>query len=216
IGKEPLAKIMQGLQQCFTQYFNRKYNRTGHVFQQRYKAQLCTSDRYLITLVAYIHQNPVRAGMPQGLEDPWSSHHAYVTGDHSLVNIDFILDMFHSDRREALVQYLELMNSPQAMPELVEIGSSEEAQPRKKDTTEDPQCGVTATSWEAIIDAVIAEACVDRGKLLGSCRERKVVAARNRLIQEAVRREVMTRSELAKRLGVDVSRITRVLQQAEE
>jgi putative transposase len=59
----PLSKIMQRIQQVYTQWFNHKYKRTGHVFQQRYKALLCDKDSYLLQLVRYIHNNPVKADL---------------------------------------------------------------------------------------------------------------------------------------------------------
>ena len=60
-GDVPLSKIMQGIQQSFTQGYNSKYCRTGHVFQQRYKAILVDGDSYLLQLIKYIHYNPVEA-----------------------------------------------------------------------------------------------------------------------------------------------------------
>jgi REP element-mobilizing transposase RayT len=78
-GKEPLSKIMQGLQQRYTGYFNRKYKKVGHLFQGRYKAILCDRDSYLLELVRYLHLNPGRLRAPI---DPWkyrwSSHGAYL------------------------------------------------------------------------------------------------------------------------------------------
>ena len=59
----PLSKFMQGLQQSYTQYFNRRYRKVGHLFQGRYKAIICDKDKYLLALVRYIHLNPVRAGL---------------------------------------------------------------------------------------------------------------------------------------------------------
>ena len=72
---------MQGLQQSYTQRFNRRYAQVGHVFQGRYKALLCGTDEYLVTLVRYVHQNPVRAGLATRASDyPYSGHHAYLAG----------------------------------------------------------------------------------------------------------------------------------------
>jgi len=57
----PLSKVMQGVNQTYTMYFNRKYRTVGHLFQGRYKAILCDRDAYLLGLVKYIHENPLRA-----------------------------------------------------------------------------------------------------------------------------------------------------------
>lgn len=78
VNKTPLSKIMQGIQQVYTQKYNKKNNRTGHVFQQRYKAILCNMDGYLIYLTKYIHMNPVKAGIIEGINYKWSSYREYI------------------------------------------------------------------------------------------------------------------------------------------
>ena len=59
-SEHPLAKFMQGLQQSYSQYFNLRHRKTGHVFEGRYKAIICQKDEYLLELIRYIHLNPVR------------------------------------------------------------------------------------------------------------------------------------------------------------
>ena len=78
-GSTPLAKLMQGLQQSYTQYFNRSYRKVGHLFQGRYKAIICNKEKYLLALLRYIHLNPVRAGLakrPEGYAH--SGHSCYL------------------------------------------------------------------------------------------------------------------------------------------
>ena len=71
----PLAKFMQGLQQSYTQYFNRRHKKSGHLFEGRYKAIVCQEDPYLLELIRYIHLNPLRAGLAKTMEKlddyPW-------------------------------------------------------------------------------------------------------------------------------------------------
>lgn len=74
----PLSQIMQRIQQVYTQWFNHRHDRTGHVFQQRYKAMLCNKESYLLEVIRYIHNNPVRANLDDGIEYRWSSHVYYV------------------------------------------------------------------------------------------------------------------------------------------
>jgi len=77
----PLAKFMQGLQQSYTQYFNRRHKKRGHLFEGRYKAILCQEEPYLLELIRYLHLNPVRAGMVERAEQyEYSGHHAYLQG----------------------------------------------------------------------------------------------------------------------------------------
>jgi putative transposase len=81
-GAPPLAKFMQGLQQSYTQWFNRVHQKVGHLFQGRYRAIVCDSDEYLVTLVRYIHLNPVRAGLaPRPELYRYSGHRALITGE---------------------------------------------------------------------------------------------------------------------------------------
>lgn len=69
---------MQGLQQSYTQYFNRRHNKVGHLFQGRYHAIVCDRDEYLLALVRYIHLNPVRANMvPRPEQYHYTGHGEY-------------------------------------------------------------------------------------------------------------------------------------------
>ena len=80
-SQQPLAKFMQGLQQSYSQYFNRRHRKTGHVFEGRYKAILCQKDQYLLQLIRYIHLNPVRAGMVRSPKRyRYSGDHVYLQG----------------------------------------------------------------------------------------------------------------------------------------
>ncbi len=85
----PLSKILQGVNQSYTIYFNRRYKTVGHLFQGRYKAILCDRDEYLLSLIKYIHLNPVRAKV---VETPdkyeWSSHHDYTKQNSKDILID--------------------------------------------------------------------------------------------------------------------------------
>lgn len=99
-GTAPLAKFMQGLQQSYTQYFNRQYQKAGHLFQGRYKAIICERDKYLLALVRYIHLNPVRAGITTRPDRyAYSGHRSYLTsGSRKLVDAKPILSLLGGKR----------------------------------------------------------------------------------------------------------------------
>lgn len=79
VANVSLSKIMQNLGFRYTQYFNRKLERSDHLFQGRFKAILLDEENYLLELVRYIHRNPVRAGMVKDLDEfVWSSHGCYL------------------------------------------------------------------------------------------------------------------------------------------
>jgi len=104
----PLSKILQGIDQSYTMYFNRKYGTVGHLFQGRYKAILCDRDAYLLSLVKYIHYNPIRTKMAKSLGMyPWSSHHAYWVrkGFKGLVDTDFVLGLLSTRKGIARRRY---------------------------------------------------------------------------------------------------------------
>lgn len=73
--KTPLATIMRSLTVRYVLYFNRKYERVGIMFQNRFKSKLCQKDRYFLGASRYIHLNPIAAGLAADLASyPWSSY----------------------------------------------------------------------------------------------------------------------------------------------
>lgn len=106
VSQTPLSKIMQLIQQTFSQYYNKKYNRTGHVFEQRYKAILCNKDEYLLALIRYIHNNPEKSDISD-INYKWSSHQEYVGNNRGICDVDFPLSMFSNNRGEAEKIYLQ-------------------------------------------------------------------------------------------------------------
>lgn len=75
--KPNLSRGMREVNGVYTQSFNRRHQRVGHVLQGRYKAVLVDKDSYLLELVRYIVLNPVRAKLCEAPSDwPWSSHRA--------------------------------------------------------------------------------------------------------------------------------------------
>ncbi len=102
----PLSKIMQRINLTYTQYFNRKYDKVGHVFQGRFKAILCDRDEYLLALIRYIHLNPVRSHLVEGPRQfRWSSHHEYLNGRAEMTDAEAILKMFSPDLSTARKMY---------------------------------------------------------------------------------------------------------------
>ena len=100
-------------------YFNRRYKKTvGHLFQGRYKAILCDKDAYLVSLVKYIHLNPIRGGVVRTLDSyRWSSHGVYAggKGGKGLVDEEQVLRMFSEDKRRARRAYLVYLGQVKAL-----------------------------------------------------------------------------------------------------
>jgi len=103
-----LVKVMQGLNSGYTGYFNRKYQRSGHLFQGRYKAILVDKKGYLVELTRYVHLNPVRAQMADTPEVyPWSSYPGYVLKSKARDWIEYgwVLGRFSHDLAAARRRY---------------------------------------------------------------------------------------------------------------
>lgn len=76
-----IGRMMQTLGLRYVRYFNTRHERTGTLWEGRYRATLIESERYLLTCYRYIEQNPVRACVvPHPLEYRWSSHAANAFG----------------------------------------------------------------------------------------------------------------------------------------
>ncbi len=110
-GPVALSCIMRALQSFYAQRFNFRHERVGHLFQGRYKAFLVQDDRYLFSLLRYIHLNPVRARLvDQPSAYRWSSDRFYRRG-RSLpwLDVEVLLARLGRKREEALSVYHRLM-----------------------------------------------------------------------------------------------------------
>ncbi|MFH0888807.1 MAG: transposase [Planctomycetota bacterium] len=102
---ESLAKMMQGLNVCYTRYINKRYKRTGRLLEGRYHSCIIDEEPYLWAVARYIEQNPLRAGMVKELEDyPYSSARAHITGrlDEELTD-----ELITEDERSDYVEFIK-------------------------------------------------------------------------------------------------------------
>jgi len=83
--EEPIGVVMKRLGVRYAGWFNRKYGRVGHVFQDRFRSEPVEDDAYFISLIRYVWNNPVVAGLaPRALDYRWSSRH--LLGRPSLID----------------------------------------------------------------------------------------------------------------------------------
>ncbi len=100
---QAISKQIQTLLSSYTKAINKRYNRHGSLFQQNTKAKQVASDSYLITLLIYIHQNPIRSGLVKKAEDwLYSSYQDYIDlRNDTLPSKELILGMIiKKDLRE--------------------------------------------------------------------------------------------------------------------
>ncbi len=99
------SNIMHMLCTSYAQYFNRKYERVGHLFQNRFKSICINTDRYLLNLIRYIHKNPENDNICKMESYEWSSYNEYLYGE-KIASTNFILEMFGDERKQAIEKFI--------------------------------------------------------------------------------------------------------------
>jgi REP element-mobilizing transposase RayT len=127
-----LSRAIQWLGVSYSVWFNRRHQRSGHLFQGRFKSFLIENDRYFTAMCLYIHGNPLRAGVVKRLLDYWwSSYHAYAgkKPEVSWLTTELILGTYGGSRKRFLraqqVFYEERPNLLEDLRHGVYLGSEE-------------------------------------------------------------------------------------------
>lgn len=103
-NKNELSKIMHRLLVSYSIYFNKKYERVGHVFQDRFLSKPVENTEYLLNLMRYIHQNPIKAQISKIENYKWSSYREYVY-NNGITDTELILEKFDKDFNVALDKF---------------------------------------------------------------------------------------------------------------
>lgn len=105
-GHDEISRIMKRINISYVYYFNKKYHRIGHLFQDRFKSEAIVDDRYLLAAMRYIHTNPIKAKLVSTLSEyKWSSYHDYISENfnkESTIAKEFILGMFSTGGDQAV------------------------------------------------------------------------------------------------------------------
>jgi len=119
----PLSKFLHPLHTSYSMYFNKKYDKVGHLFQGRFKQKEVNKDEYLLRLSSYIHLNPLIGGLVKKLENyRWSSYPDYINlREGTLCNKELVLfgrspkeykKITEEDVKEQLIERSDLFNTP--------------------------------------------------------------------------------------------------------
>nr|WP_229683187.1 transposase [Virgibacillus oceani] len=116
-GNEDISVTMKRIGVSFVVYYNWKYRTTGHLFQDRFKSENVETNKYLLTVIRYIHQNPVKAGIVNRVDEwKWSSCLEYYDKNPHSINLldkSFILQIISPDIAIANAIFKEFNESPQ-------------------------------------------------------------------------------------------------------
>lgn len=219
VGDTPLHKPMQRVAMRYALHIHRDAGQAGHLFERRYRSILVDADRYLKSLVRYIHLNPVVAGMvAEPLAYRWSSHRDYLgRATVPWVDTTFVLDMFGPAAAVARVRYARFMRSytdedlaPFVRHESRDTRAMEPEVPARGG--EPPAPGRTEPET---LEQIAGRHCSQLGISLDALRcpskARHLCSARLAIAREALAAGVATASELSRFLGRSPSALAQQL-----
>ncbi len=108
IEKETLSKFMRQINMNYAIYFNKKYKRSGHLWQGRFKSWYVTDEAYLYTLILYIEQNPLKAKMVKRVEEySYSTAHYFLNEEPIPICLkDSYMAQNYQNDKEAIEAFL--------------------------------------------------------------------------------------------------------------
>lgn len=113
---EPLDLVFRRIGIRYAVWYNRKHQRAGHLFQDRFRSENVENDLYYMTVLRYILQNPMKAGLEPHLGTyRWSSYPAYAKGTGSITDTQYATELFGT--RESLIDFVRMGNEDIVMDE---------------------------------------------------------------------------------------------------
>ena len=104
VNEDGIEKIMHSLQISYSKYFNLKYERVGHLFQNRYLSKTIEYEESVLGVMKYIHQNPEKAGIEKTEKYFWSSYQEYIWGK-GITDKEFIFKLLTRDKGKELEEF---------------------------------------------------------------------------------------------------------------
>ena len=196
--EEQITKIMHKIGVSYAQYLNKKYQRTGHLFQDRFKSEAIQDERYLLAAIRYIHNNPIKANM---VKKPgqfrWSSYHEYVnegSNDFDVIDKTFVLSMFSEDAEQAVKLFVKYSEESQNGEAFMDIPDEDVLDKRMNEE-----------EVRLYINECIAK--YDQADLKALMLVKEI---RNELIREIKRNSTLSIRQIAGILGIDRNIVQRV------
>ena len=224
-GPTPLSRLMSRLNTSFAVRFNRRHERAGYLFQNRFKSLPVTSDDHLRRLIRYVLLNPVRGGLVDGLpalEDyPWSAYGALM-GRRAALSFEDpagALALFDDDARRArrvLRAWMEeeVLGEPSAPREI------ETAEPGLRRAGAAPASSAEADVEPADLPQLVAAVCrhfsTTEEEILRGARHARASKARAVICQMAVVRWRLPAGQVARAVGVSAAAVSQALERGAE
>ena len=218
VGDIPLCRIIQNLSFRYTKWINWRQNRSGHLFQGRYKAVLVDADVYLLELTRYIHLNPVRAGIVKEPEDyPWSGHRSYLGREEiPWLTTDWVLSQFSKRESSARRTYGRFIEDGKkgGYQKQYHLGSGTDSRILGDDEfidqvlEKEEKKSRRRVSLDRIIREVCKSFCLKEGEFLVSSRDRTLSRARGMAAWLVMEYGIGTLGELSQRTGRDITTLS--------
>jgi len=223
IGHSPLCGIMQRIAMRYARHRHKILRTTGHLFERRYRARLIQTDSYFLTVLRYIHLNPVAARIVTNPDHyQWSSHKVYLgTEAVPWITTEFGLSLFCADPSEARVAYTRFIDQHAAEPnaqafadwefatEPEALALEEASLPHKPAKASPRQHG--ALTLEELATRICPAHRISLDRLRSPSRARELTSIRVDFITQAINLRIATLSELARFLHRDPSALTKLI-----
>jgi REP element-mobilizing transposase RayT len=254
-GPHGLSKFMRRLLTGYAISYNRRHNRTGHLFQNRYKSTVCDEDSYFQELVRYIHLNPLRAKLVANMSAldryPWSGHAAVMGRVKSLwQDRNYVLSWFGNNVEKAKKTYRQYVQEGIAQgrrPDLIGgglirslggwsevlslrrqdeqvladeriLGSGDFVERILKEADDKLKHELAANKRrhdaERFIEQVCAKEKINSNELRMGSRRGRISQVRSKIACQLVEDYGLPLAEIARKLGVSTSAVSKALTRA--
>lgn len=109
---DDISTAMKRICVSYVFWYNKKYERCGNLFQGRFRSETVETDSYFLTVLRYIHQNPIKANVVKSIEEcAWTSYNDYISTDKStMIDTGLGLGLFSFDYKRAIDLFIEFHN----------------------------------------------------------------------------------------------------------
>jgi len=204
-----ISQILKSINISYAYYFNHTYRRAGHLFLDRFKSELIDSDKYLLQVSKYIHNNPVKAGMVKKAEDyQWSSYAVYlgkVKDDYKLIDSSRILGNLSKSKQLAVRKYADYVAEEE--PDLIIMDVENDLFVENKQPEDYIFDMVQA---EKRLNFILSNKAISFEKLI------KNIKLRNEAMKEIRKNSLLTLKQIGQLFGgISESRVSRILKNIE-
>ena len=206
--EKPISQVMHRINSRFSHHYNRERERTGHVFESRYKAIPVENENYLLTIIRYIHRNPVQAQLCQSVSDfRWSSDKAYRGQEQTFIETKFLLGLLAENPYKALDEYdiLMGMDDDYRWKDSIFIGSpsfTAQFEPQKPISVKFSLQNILSNTGATMDDITL---------IRNGSKQRKIMSLKKEYVQTAIN-QGYTMDEIGKYVGISGVAVGKMLQ----